>query len=302
MLCRARRPHGGFPIRTQELLRDKSWQLGERVKELSCLYEISRLKNNRNQTLHDFIKQAVRLIPSGWQYPESACARIIFQDREFVSDNFEASEFCQRAELTVDGEPVGSIELFYRDEKPTYDDGPFLKEERLLLDVLARELSAFIQRKQDDMKLQLATNKLRADQQLLKDKNTALGEVLDQIDNEKRHIMHQVQTNVDKVVMPILRMLSNKVSPSEQQYLTLLSNCLKDVTAPFMSNLGTRSQKLSPRESEVCNMIRNGMSSKEISAALDVSLHTVLKQRQRIRKKLGIANDKTNLASFLQTI
>jgi DNA-binding CsgD family transcriptional regulator len=192
--------------------------------------------------------------------------------------------------------------VFYRDEKPTYDEGPFLKEERLLLDVLACELSAFLQRKQDDMKLQLATNKLRADQQLLEDKNTALGEVLDQIDNEKRHIMHQVQTNVDKVVMPILRMLSNKVSPSEQQYLTLLSNCLKDVTAPFMSNLGTRSQKLSPREAEVCNMIRNGMSSKEISAALDVSLHTVLKQRQRIRKKLGIANDKTNLASFLQTI
>ncbi len=242
------------------------------------------------------------MIPSGWQYPESTCVRIVFHDREFVSDNFETTEFWQRAELTVDGEPVGSVEVFYRDEKPTYDEGPFLKEERLLLDVLACELSAFLQRKQDDMKLQLATNKLRADQQLLEDKNTALGEVLDQIDNEKRHIMHQVQTNVDKVVMPILRMLSNKVSPSEQQYLTLLSNCLKDVTAPFMSNLGTRSQKLSPREAEVCNMIRNGMSSKEISAALDVSLHTVLKQRQRIRKKLGIANDKTNLASFLQTI
>ena len=269
---------------------------------MNCVYEISRLRNDCSQTLHDFVKQVVRLIPSGWQYPESTCARVTFQGREFVSDNFEASEFCQSAVLTADGESVGSVEVFFRDEKPTYDEGPFLKEERLLLDVLAGELSTFIQCKQDDMILQLVTNKLRADQQLLEDKNTALGEVLDQIESEKRHIMHQVQTNVDKVVMPILRMLSNKVSPPEQQYLTLLSNCLKDVTAPFMSNLWTRSQKLSPREAEVCNMIRNGMSSKEISAALDVSLHTVLKQRQRIRKKLGIANDKTNLASFLQTI
>jgi len=69
-----------------------------------------------------------------------------------------------------------------------------------------------------------------------------------------------------------------------------------------MTNLENRVRVLSPREGEICNMIRNGMSSKEIAGALDISLHTVLKQRQRIRKKLGISNDQANLASYLRTV
>jgi DNA-binding CsgD family transcriptional regulator len=150
--------------------------------------------------------------------------------------------------------------------------------------------------------LQLTDSKLRDEQQLLRDKNTALREVLKQIEDDKRHITLQVQTNVDRVVAPILRMLSNKVNSSEQHYLTLLSDSLKDITSPFMSNLENQSRMLSPREGEICNMIRNGMSSKEIAVALDISLHTVLKQRQRIRKKLGITSDQINLASYLQTI
>jgi len=172
----------------------------------------------------------------------------------------------------------------------------------MLLETLANEISTFIRYKQDDLKLQLTSGKLREEQQLLKDKNTALREVLEQIENEKQHIISQVQTNVDRVVGPILRTLANKVSPSEQHYLTLLSNSLKDITSPFLSNLENRSRMLSPREGEICTMIRNGMSSKEIAVTLDVSLHTVSKQRQRIRKKLGITSDQTNLASYLQTV
>jgi DNA-binding CsgD family transcriptional regulator len=289
-------------VQTREPLRYKNWQVGERVKELTSLCAVSQLKDDPNQTLHDFLNRVVRLIPPGWQYPESTCVRISFRGREFVSENYCESNFRQAADLIVDGEQVGTVEVAYREEKPKCDEGPFLKEERTLLDALAREISTFIRSKQDDLKLQLADSKLREEQQHLEDKNTTLREVLKQIEDEKRHIITQVQTNVDRVVAPILRMLSNKVSPSEQHYLTLLSNSLKDITSPFLSNLENRSRMLSPREGEICNMIRNGLSSKDIAAALDVSLHTVLKQRQRIRKKLGISNDQINLASFLQTI
>ena len=284
------------------LSHNKNRQLDERVKELTCLNEISRLKDDCNQTLHNFFNRAIQLIPPGWQYSESMCARITYRGREFLSENFCESDFRQIANLSVDGEQVGTVEVIYRGEKPKCDEGPFLKEERTLLDALAREISTFIRFKQDDLTLELTDSRLRDEQQLLKDKNTALREVLKQIEDEKRHIITQVQTNVDRVVAPILRTLSNKVSPSERHYLTLLSNSLKDITSPFMTNLENRSRMLSPREGEICNMIRNGMSSKEIAAALDVSLHTVLKQRQRIRKKLGISSDQINLASYLQTV
>lgn len=287
---------------TRDALRYKNWQLGERVKELTCLYGVSRLKDDRNRTLYAFLNRAVRLIPPGWQYPEIASARISFQGREFVSEDSCQSEFRQTADLLVDGEQVGTVEVTYKEEKPEREEGPFLDEERTLLEALAREISAFIRYKQDELKLQLTSSKLEQEQQLLKDKNTTLREVLKQIEDEKRHIITQVQTNVDRVVAPILRMLGNKVGPDEQHYLTLLNNSLKDITSPFLSNLENRSRMLSPREGEICNMIRNGLSSKEIAAALDLSLHTVLKQRQRIRKKLGISNDQINLASFLQKI
>lgn len=287
---------------SREPLRRQNRQLSERVKELTCLCAVSQLKDNPNQTLLDFLIRVLRLIPPGWQYPENMCVRISFRGREFTSENYCESDFRQTADLIVHGEQVGTVEVAYREEKPTCYEGPFLKEERTLLDALAREISTFIRYKQDDLKLQLADSKLREEQQHLKDKNTTLREVLKQIEDEKRHFITQVQTNVDRVVAPILRMLGNKVNPSEQHYLTLLNNSLKDITSPFLSNLESRSRMLSPREGEICNMIRNGMSSKDIAAALDVSLHTVMKQRQRIRKKLGITNNEINLASYLQNV
>lgn len=290
------------PDRRQDPLRFRNWELGERVKELTCLCAVSQLKEDRSQSLHEFFRRTVQLIPPGWQYSENTCARISFQGREFVSENFCESDFLQSVDLIVDGDQVGIIEVIYREEKPKCHEGPFLEEERILLGALAHEISNFIRYKQDDLKLQLTSAKLKAEQQLLEDKNTALREVLNQFEEEKRHIMTQVQTNVDRVVAPILRTLSAKVEPSEQHYLALLSNSLKDITSPFMSNLENRSRMLSPREGEICYMIRNGMSSKEIALTMDVSQHTVLKQRQRIRKKLGITNDQTNLASFLQKI
>ena len=287
---------------SQKLQRDKNWQLCERVKELECLYKVSQLKEDRNQSLHDFLNRVVQLFPPSWQYPTNTCARISFRGREFLSENFCESDFKQTADLSADGEQVGTIEVVYREEKPECDEGPFLKEERTLLDAIAREISTFIRYKQDDLKLQLTDTMLREERQLLEDKNTTLREVLKQIEDEKRHITTRVQTNVDKVVAPILRMLSNKVGISDQHYLTLLSESLKNITSPFMFNLENQSRMLSPREGEICNMIRNGMSSKEIAVTLDISPHTVLKQRQRIRKKLGITSDQINLASYLKTI
>ena len=62
------------------------------------------------------------------------------------------------------------------------------------------------------------------------------------------------------------------------------------------------SSKLSPREMEICAMIKNGASSKDIAEALDIALVTVQKHREVIRKKLGLTNKNINLTTHLRNI
>jgi len=143
---------------------------------------------------------------------------------------------------------------------------------------------------------------LEEEHQLMKDKNLALREVLNQIDDEKRHLVRQIQANVDKVVIPILRSLEANATSIERKYLRLIGDQLEDISSQFAEKLSVRFVQLSPRELQVCNLIRNGLSCKDIARTLDTSVHTILKQRQSIRRKLGIGNQPVNLATFLQTV
>ena len=157
------------------------------------------------------------------------------------------------------------------------------------------------ERKRAEEALRAANERLMTEQEALKEKNIALREVLNQIDNEKKQIGRQVQSNIDRIVVPILNKLKAKLSPVEQDYVSLLESSLAEIASPFVTKLETRYTSLTTREVEICTMVKNGLTSKEIASALDTSELTVRKQRKNIRKKLGISNDKVNLSSFLHT-
>jgi DNA-binding CsgD family transcriptional regulator len=82
----------------------------------------------------------------------------------------------------------------------------------------------------------------------------------------------------------------------------MLEKDLKEIVSPFLATLQHNHTRLSPREMEVCRLIKNGMTSKEIAEALNLSLLTVYKYRELIRKKLRLVNDDTNLQSYLLSI
>jgi DNA-binding CsgD family transcriptional regulator len=58
---------------------------------------------------------------------------------------------------------------------------------------------------------------------------------------------------------------------------------------------------MTPTEIAICNMIRNGMHTKEIAEARSVSEATINRHREKIRRKLKITNQDVNLATFLQS-
>ena len=143
---------------------------------------------------------------------------------------------------------------------------------------------------------------LRAERRALEEKHIALQEVLGHVAGHRRQVATTMQRNVEETVMPALRQLSHLVAPEGLGHLAALESSLKDIMSPFVGRLQAISSKLSPREIEICQLLKNGASTKDTAAALHISEHTVLKLRQRVRTKLGLNNSKTNLASYLRSL
>ncbi len=132
--------------RADENLLKQKHNIGERVKELSCLYGISRLVEKPDITLNKIIQGTVNLIPPSWQYPEITCARIVIDGQKFETLHFRETSWKQSSEIKTDKKQSGILEVFYMEEEPEIDEGPFLKEERNLINAIAGRLGKIIER------------------------------------------------------------------------------------------------------------------------------------------------------------
>jgi len=135
--------------------------LQERIKELTCLYQIARVMERPQNPLDDVLRSVVEALPPAWQYPAIASARILFDHQGYASPNFQESRFKQSADLIVNGKGRGSIEVVYAREKPEFHEGPFLKEERHLIDTIARQVSLFVEQKETEGEKELLQEQLR---------------------------------------------------------------------------------------------------------------------------------------------
>ena len=145
----------------EEALRKKTHDLGERIKELNCLYNISHLVEKTNISLEEILQETVDLIPLSWQYPEITCARLILQDQTFTTDNFNETVWKQASDIMVHGERIGALEVIYLEERPGSDEGPFQKEERGLINAIVEKLGKIIERKQAEEALKQERDKLQ---------------------------------------------------------------------------------------------------------------------------------------------
>jgi len=124
--------------------------LRERVKELNCLYEVAELIELNGNSFEKVLQGVANLIPSSWQYPEITTGRIIFDDQEFCTPGFKPSKWRQTADIYVKNEKLGVIEVFYLEEKPESHEGPFLKEERFLLEAIAERVGNTVEHRQSE--------------------------------------------------------------------------------------------------------------------------------------------------------
>lgn len=120
--------------------------LQERIKELRLLYEVTQIISQAETALEDALRQIVGRIPEGWLYPGDTGARITLGDKVYATENFAETEWTISAEIVRSGKTTGSVTVAVLGEKPERDSGPFLNEERELLETIAAIVGDAIER------------------------------------------------------------------------------------------------------------------------------------------------------------
>jgi len=133
--------------------------LDARVRELECLHRISRLAEEHRDRLDVLLQAVVEMIPSAWRFPQEACARLRLADREFRTGGFRRTPWSLDAEVRVSGQVAGHLEVCYLRAVPAERSGAFLDSEVALVETIAAELGAVLER--DQIRRDLLRNQAR---------------------------------------------------------------------------------------------------------------------------------------------
>ncbi len=199
----------GLKKASEEALKDAEFKLGERIKELACLYGISKLIEKPNISMEEVFEGTIKFIPPGWQYPEITCVRIITPDGEFKTDNFKDTVWKQEDDITIKGEKYGTLEVCYLEEKFKLDEGPFLKEERNLINAIIHQLEKMILERQS--RRMLAENEARF-RELFKNMSSGVS-VYEAVDGGKDFIIRDIKDSKKMAIegIFILQMIADSL-------------------------------------------------------------------------------------------
>jgi len=137
----------------------------------------------------------------------------------------------------------------------------------------------------------------------LEETNIALKVLLKRRDEDRRELEEKVLLNIKEIIVPYLEKLRKcGLNESQSTYVGILESNLKDIISSFSFRLSSAYLNLTPSEIKVANLVKQGKTNKEIAELLNFSSRTAAFHRERIRKKLGIKNKKTNLRSYLSSI
>jgi len=119
--------------------------LQERAKELTCLYRIDELLRATERPLDEVLRGVILAVPPGWQYPTLCQAKITLRGQTYLPTGFSETPWLQSAPILVQGRPVGTVAVYYTQACEASDEGPFLKEERRLINAIAERLGQFVE-------------------------------------------------------------------------------------------------------------------------------------------------------------
>ncbi|HYX08130.1 MAG TPA: PEP/pyruvate-binding domain-containing protein [Bacteroidales bacterium] len=131
------------PVNSEKDLNKLLAEKKERLKELSCINRTTQIIKE-GKSIEETLHQICLILPAAWQYPESTVARIIFDNQEYKTARFRETSWKQSQTFDTIDNKKGTIEIFYLEKFNELDEGPFLREERHLIDNLASIIANYI--------------------------------------------------------------------------------------------------------------------------------------------------------------
>jgi PAS domain S-box-containing protein len=151
-----------------------------------------------------------------------------------------------------------------------------------------------------EQQLRDASRQLEAEKQALQEKNIALEQVLKHLESRARDYQARVTLKIKREIRPVLKHLQKRLGAEGESELSRLQERLDAIPLHDFDAHSDRYASLSRRELQICDLLRRGHSSKEISEKLNLSLATIHKHREQIRNKLGFQGQRVNLAAYLR--
>ncbi len=215
-------------------------KLKERVKELQCLYNIANIAQRPGISLDELYQAVADVLPPSWQYSGIACAKIVIEGNEFKTANYRESEWKQSSDITVSGKKVGVVEVNYLEEQPDADEGPFSKEERLLIDAVAERLGRITDEKrlQDNCRF-YAQQVTRAQEE---ERKRIARELHDDLAQSLLRLMQRLDylttTKRRKLSNSELIQSLNEMHNQAVETLEGLQRCARDLRPPILDHFG----------------------------------------------------------------
>jgi PAS domain S-box-containing protein len=157
--------------------------------------------------------------------------------------------------------------------------------------------------KQTEQKLRKRENELEIKTDNLNEMNTALKVLLKTRDEDKIELEERVLYNVKELIEPYLKKFRRSGLKDRQKVLfEILESNLKDIISPFSRRMTSTFLRLTPKELQIANLVKQGKTSKDISGLMGISSRTVETHRKNLRDKIGIGNKKANLRTHLLSI
>ncbi len=151
-----------------------------------------------------------------------------------------------------------------------------------------------------EQNLDIQLRKLEIQKHLLAEREIAIRHLAKGVEAERERIERRFHNSFNSIVSPLLKVAISEAHEPLRSKLQLIAESIKDIASPLLDENDAGMTSLSPREIEICNMVRRGLGSKEIARILTIAEGTVEQQRKRIRRKLGLKGTPTNLSSHLR--
>jgi formate hydrogenlyase transcriptional activator len=137
------------------------YDLGERVKELTALHHTARLLEDEQLGVTELLQRIAALLPPAFQFPEVTQALVRFGDTEVSTSGFVTTPWVLKQNFATRDGMTGALEVAYLEERPASAEGPFLREERYLINSLADMVTAALDKRASDSALRASEEHLR---------------------------------------------------------------------------------------------------------------------------------------------